>query len=374
MNAIVAEVRRQGLVSFARFMELALYHPEAGYYTRPRSGPGPAGRCGDFLTAPTASPVFARTIGSLVQQLATELGEPVTFVELGGGEGLFLSVFLEQLGERRPEAVRRVIVTEAGTWARARTVGRCPDVEAVANLAEARWPDGPVVLFASELYDALPVHRITVQEGALAEFFVEADEHGKLQWRLGEPSAPEIMTYLGECGLSLDEGQVAEIRPAARALHAGNLRWCGHGGVALVLDYGHPGRRLFDPRARRGGSLVGYRGHALVEDVLADPGEVDITAHVNFDDLERGAADAGWERGVLRPLGSFLTIHGTLSLLPSRVASGEPLSPTEWGALGEVKRLLLPTGMGTDLKMLAQGRGQAWQAYQRLATPPPADA
>jgi SAM-dependent MidA family methyltransferase len=119
---------------------------------------------------------------------------------------------------------------------------------------------------------------------------------------------------------------------------------------------------------------VGYRGHALVEDVLADPGEVDITAHVNFDDLERGAADAGWERGVLRPLGSFLTIHGALSLLPSRVASGEPLSPTEWGALGEVKRLLLPTGMGTDLKVLAQGRGPAWQAYQRLATPPPADA
>src|SRR5664280_2900519 len=357
MNVIVAEVQRRGRVSFARFMELALYHPEAGYYTRPRSGPGPAGRCGDFLTAPTASPVFARTIGNLVQQLATELGEPVTFVELGGGEGLFLSEFLEQLGERRAAAVRRVIVTEA-----------------VAGLAEARWPEGPVLLFASELYDALPVHRITVQDGALAEFFVEADEHGRLQWRLGEPSAPEIMAYLGDCGLSLAEGQVAEIRPAARALHAGNLRWCGHGGVALVLDYGHPGRRLYDPRARRGGSLVGYRGHALVEDVLADPGEVDITAHVNFDDLERGAADAGWERGVLRPLGSFLTIHGALSLLPSRVASGEPLSPTEWGALGEVKRLLLPTGMGTDLKVLAQGRGPAWQAYQRLATPAPADA
>jgi SAM-dependent MidA family methyltransferase len=374
VNAIVAEVRRRGRVSFARFMELALYHPEAGYYTRPRSGAGPTGRCGDFLTAPTASPVFARTIGSLVQQLAAELGEPVTFVELGGGEGWFLSVFLDQLRERRAAAVRRVIVTEAAPWARARTVERCRDVEAVASLAEARWPDGPVVLFASELYDAVPVHRVTVRDGALAEFFVEADKHGILHWSLGEPSAPEIMTYLGECGLSLAEGQVAEIRPTARELHAEHLRWCGHGGVALVLDYGHPGRRLYDPRARRGGSLVGYRGHALVEDVLADPGETDITAHVNFDDLERGAADAGWERGVLRPLGSFLTIHGALSLLPSRIASGEPLSPAEWGALGEVKRLLLPTGMGTDLKVLAQGRGQAWQVYQRLATPPPADA
>ena len=374
VNAIVTEVERRGRVSFAAFMELALYHPQAGYYTRPRTGPGPAGGGGDFLTAPTASPVFARTIGTLVQQLAAALGEAVTFVELGGGEGMFLEAFLAHLGTQRSAAVRRVVATEAGAWARARIAERCRDVEVVAGLAEARWPEGPVVLFASELYDALPVHRITVQDGALAEFFVEGDERGGLRWRLGEPSAPGILAYLGDCGISLVEGQVAEIRPAAREVHAAHLRWCGHGGLALVLDYGHPGRRLYDPRARRGGSLVGYRHHALVADVLGDPGETDITAHVNFDDLERGAADAGWERGVLRPLGSFLTMHGALALLPARVASGEPLSPDEWGALGEVKRLLLPNGMGSDLKVLAQGRGRPWQAYQRLATPPPADA
>ena len=116
---------------------------------------------------------------------------------------------------------------------------------------------------------------------------------------------------------------MVEIRPQARSVHAGHLRWCGVDAVALILDYGHPGRRLYDPRARRGGSLVGYRAHALVGDVLSDPGEVDITAHVNFDDLENGAADAGWERGIIRPLGSFLTVHGALSFLPSAVAGGE---------------------------------------------------
>jgi NADH dehydrogenase [ubiquinone] 1 alpha subcomplex assembly factor 7 len=119
---------------------------------------------------------------------------------------------------------------------------------------------------------------------------------------------------------------------------------------------------------------VGYRAHALVEDVLADPGEVDITAHVNFDDLENAAADAGWERGVIRPLGSFLTLHGALSFLPAAVGRGEPLSPHEWAELAAAKRLLLPSGMGSDLKVLAQGRGRAWQAYERIATPPPAEA
>jgi SAM-dependent MidA family methyltransferase len=251
-------------------------------------------------------------------------------------------------------------------------------VEVAATLAEASWPDGPVVLFASELYDALPVHRVTVEalkgSYALAEYFVEADARGRLHWVLGEPSSLEIMRYLGEHGLTIEEGQVAEIRPHVRSIHAQHLRWCGLDALALVVDYGHAGRKLYDARARRRGSLVGYRAHALVENVLADPGRIDITAHVNFDDLENAAADAGWERGMIRPLGSFLALHGALSFLPPSVARGEPLSPQEWAELAAAKRLLVPSGMGSDLKVLLQGRGRAWQAYLQLATPPPAEA
>jgi len=268
---------------------------------------------------------------------------------------------------------------ETGEWARRRIAGRCEGAEVTATLAEASWPDGPVVLFASELYDALPVHRVTVEalKGgtyALAEYFVEADARGRLRWVLGEPSSLEIMRYLGEHGLTLEEGQVAELRPGVRSIHAQHLRWCGLNALALVVDYGHAGRKLYDPRARRRGSLVGYRAHTIVENVLAEPGRVDITAHVNFDDLENAAADAGWERGIIRPLGSFLALHGALSLLPGAVARGEPLSPREWAELAAAKRLLVPSGMGSDLKVLSQGRGPAWQAYLQLATPPPAEA
>lgn len=274
--------------------------------------------------------------------------------------------------------LRRVVAVEAAEWARKRIVRRCKGVEVVGRLSDARWPDGPVVLFASEYYDALAFHRITARAGAgevgLMEYYVEHDGRDGLSWSLGEPSTPKILEYLAERGIALADGQVAEVRPQAQSVHAGHLRWCGLDAVALVLDYGYPGRRLYDPRLRRGGSLVGYRAHALVDNVLDDPGDVDITAHVNFDDLESAAADAGWERGIIRALGSFLTVHNALSLLPPGVARGEPLAPEEWAQLAAAKRLLLPTGMGTDLKVLAQGRGRAWQAYLQLATAPPAEA
>jgi SAM-dependent MidA family methyltransferase len=378
MNAIVAEVARRGRMSFAEFMELALYHPSEGYYTRPRTGPGPAGRSGDFLTAPTASPVFAKTIAELVGQLAAALGERLTFVDLGAGEGTLVQDLLAHLGERRGRILERVVAVEAGAWARGRIADRCPDVEVAGRLSEESWPGGPVVLFASELYDALPAHRVTVQAVrgayALAEYFVEPDGESGLRWSLGEPSTPEILRYLSEHGLNLEEGQVAEIRPQARSVHAGHLGWCGADALAIVVDYGHHTRRLYDSRGRRLGSLVGYRAHALVGDVLADPGGIDITAHVNFDDLENAASDVGWERGITRPLGVFLALHGAVSLLPAAAARGEPLSPREWAELSAAKRLLVPSGMGSDLKVLVQGRGRAWRAYQQIATPPPADA
>jgi SAM-dependent MidA family methyltransferase len=313
-----------------------------------------------------------------VRHLGAALGETLTFVDLGAGEGILVRDLLDNLGERRRTCLERVVAVEAADWARRRIAERCRGVETAARLAEVSWPRGPVVLFASELYDALPVHRVGVQASrggyVLIEHFVEPDGEGGLRWGVGEPSSAEVYRYLKEHGLTLEEGQVAEIRPQACGVHAAHLGWCGPDALAIVVDYGHTTRRLYDPRGRRGGSIVGYRGHAMVGDVLADPGQVDITAHVNFDDLENAAAGLGWERGVTRPLGAFLALHGAVSLLPAAASRGQPLSPSEWAELSAAKRLLMPSGMGSDLKVLVQGKGRAWQAYARLATPPPADA
>ena len=378
MNAIIAEVARRGRVSFAEFMELALYHPEAGYYTRRRRGPGPVGAAGDFITAPTATPLFARTLAVMLRRLSHAVGDQVTFVELGAGEGLSLRRVVSELGGIGPGALRRVVAVEVADWARERLVAECPGVEARRSLAELPHPSGPVVLFASELYDALPAHRITVRRrgGVLehVEYFVEPSGGGRLRWALGELSRPELESYLVTHNLVLEEGQVAELRPDAEAVHAGHLAWCGKNAVALVLDYGYPARQLYNPRGRKHGSLVGYRGHSLVSNVLSNPGGVDITAHVNFDDLTNAAAGLGWDRGQMRPLGAFLALHGALDLLPAGAARGEPLSPADWAELATAKKLLAPSGMAVDQKVLEQGKGPAWQAYCKLATPPPVDA
>ena len=378
MDPIVAVVRARGRVTFAVFMALALYHPEAGYYTRDRSGSGPAGPRGDFLTAPTATPLFARTLARLLERLAGLLGRSVTFVDLGAGEGLLLEALEVSLAQARDAVLARAVAVEVGEWARARLRQRCPRAEAVSRLEEARPAQGPVLLFASELYDALPVHRVTVLrrsgELRLAEHYVECDGRGGLRLVVDDPADDSLGQYLSGHAVVLEEGQVAEVRLGAEALHREHLRWCGGEGVALVLDYGYTARQLYNPRGRRRGTLVGYREHKPVEDPLEQPGEVDLTAHVNFDDLERAAAACGWERGELRALGSFLALHGALELLPAAAGGGAPMTATDWAELAAAKRLLVPTGMGADLKVLAQGRGRPWHAYCKLATPPPLEA
>ncbi len=377
MSELDTLLRERGRMTFAEFMAEALYHPRYGYYTRPRAGHGPAGRSGDFLTAPTASPLFSRTLAGMLRRLAERRGEPLTYVELGAGEGLLMRGVLEALGDDRA-ALRRVVAVEAGAWARERLAAVDRDMEVHAELHEAERPWGPVVVFASELYDAFPAHRVRVVrrdgEILLQELFVEAAAGDRLDWALGPPSTDAIEGYLVEHGVRLAEGQTVELRPGVRAFHRDVLAWCGEEGVALILDYGHPGRKLYDPRARGRGTLVGYREHRLVEDVLEDAGEVDITAHVNFDDLETAGADLGWESSGLTPLGLFLAAHGAVGLLPAAAAAGEPMTAEDWAELSAAKRLLLPSGMGSDLKVLAQGRGRVWATYGRLVTPPPGDA
>jgi SAM-dependent MidA family methyltransferase len=378
MNPIVAEVVRQGRMTLAEFMALALYHPAHGFYTRPRAGAGPVGPDGSFLTAPTASPLFARIIAGLLERLAGAVGEPLTVAELGAGEGFLLRGLDRELGERRERMVVRAVAVETAAWARERLLESCPWVEVTARLASCARPVGPTVLFASEFYDALPVHRVTFRRLgetlSLGEFYVESDGGDGLRWFLDRPSSEELEGYLAEHGIVLQEGQVAEVRPAAQAIHAEHLAWCGRNALAVVVDYGYGARQLYNPRGRRGGSLVGYRKHRLVGDVLANPGEVDITAHVNFDDLELAAADLGWERGGIQPLGRFLALHGALELLPAGLGRETRPEPGQWAELAAARRLLSPAGMGTDLKVLVQGRGEAWHAYAGLATPPPAEA
>lgn len=354
MSWIEGEIARLGgAVRFDRFMELALYHPQHGYYA---AGRRRVGREGDFLTAPTASSWYAAVLARLLRGLAEQLG-PVVMVDLGSNDGRLLADLLDALGGEAPATLGRVVSVERSPSARALQevrfgAGPVP-VSVVSELEPVVRAAGPTLLHASELYDALPVRRVVQREGGLEELWVATGEGG-LEWR-GRPAPVELEAYFAGHGVTLEPGQLAEANLAAAPVHARHLGWAGPLGVALTLDYGYPARRLYDPRGRRGGSLACYRGHRLGRDPLASPGEWDLTAHVNWDDLRRAGAAVGFGEVGTWGLGELLLRAGLPAELDARGAGEEAeLCAEVYARRQEVKRLLDPDGMGSDLKALVQ--------------------
>jgi SAM-dependent MidA family methyltransferase len=168
-----------------------------------------------------------------------------------------------------------------------------------------------------------------------------------------------VVAYFARHDVTLEDGQVGEADLGAEALHRRVLHRARGAGLCLVLDYGYDARRLYDPRGRRGGSLATFSRHRVGRDPLLTPGEVDLTAHVNWDDLRRAAAAAGWTELGLWPLAEFLVRSGIGEELEAVGLGMEAeLDAATVSARQEVKRLLDPDGMGSDLKMLVQARGE----------------
>lgn len=348
MSWIHDEIRaRGGAVRFRDFMELALYHPAHGYYT---TGPVRTGRSGDFLTAPTASPWYGRIVARFVTRLAAAMG-PVRFVDVASGDGSLLEVVCDAVAA---DVVAETAAVERSEVRRRELETRLRGTLVVAGVAEIPESKLPTVLHACELYDALPVHRVVARGDALLELWVKVEPDGTLGWE-ERPAPPELAAYFEGHDVRLADGQVAEASLAARETHRGLLSAVASDGVCLVLDYGYPAARLYDPRGRSGGSLTTFTSHRFGRDPFEAPGEQDLTAHVNWDDLRRAASDAGWHDIALLPLAELMVRGGIADELEARGLGMEAeLDAATVAARQEVKRLLDPDGMGSDLKALVE--------------------
>jgi SAM-dependent MidA family methyltransferase len=354
---IIEEItERGGEMTFRDFMELALYHPNHGYYSAevPRYG-----RRGDFLTGPTASFWYARAITGVLRVVAREFG-PLTLVDVGSGDGSLLENVLLSLEGEATGVVRQVVSVERSAAMRRRqregcTADAVPHLW-VADIHELAPPPEGCVVHASELYDALPVHRLVAREDGLRELWVGV-ESGRLCWH-ERPAGGELEDYFCNHRLALEPGQVAEVNLDALDLHRDLLRVAGGLGMAMVLDYGYPAARLYDARGRRGGSLACYRAHRLGRDPFENPGEQDITAHVNWDDLRSVARRCGWHEAGLWQLAEFMVRAGIGDLMEDAgIGLRADLTVEVVAERQEVKRLLDPDGMGSDLKVLIQTSG-----------------
>jgi SAM-dependent MidA family methyltransferase len=295
---IRAEIRAKGPMRFDQFMELALYHPGDGYYAKV-GGPSPIGKSGDFYTSVSAGPLFGRLLGRQFFQMWQLLEKPDPFwiMEQGAHDGQLACDILEWCRSETPDffdAIRYAIVQSSGAASMhqkcAPEPGLVSHITWFENIAELAAENPVGVFFSNELVDAFPIRSITYRLGRWLEQHVGVKDETliwvdrpvediELARAIEALPLPEIESYTTEINLRAHHW----IEEVAHALNRGYV---------LTIDYGHPASRYYAPH-RTGGTLTAYVKHHAIDDVLAEPGMRDITAHVDFTTLAQTGEQAG---------------------------------------------------------------------------------
>jgi len=336
-----------GWISFARYMELALYAPGLGYYS---AGSKKIGGSGDFVTAPEISPLFSRCLAHQAAQVIAETGGDV--LELGAGTGrLAVQMLLElQKLNSLPQHYRILEVSADLRAVQKETLAR----ELPEDLSQrVEWLDAlPATLtgfvFGNEVLDALPVDIVAWQQDGCHERGV-ALEDGRFVWR--ERPLPHESLLETASALDLPPGYVSEICLAATGLIA-SLATRLERGLVLFIDYGFPRREYYHPQ-RFSGTLMCHYRHQAHDDPFFYPGLQDITAHVDFTSMAEAGVTHGLQLQGYTTQAQFLINCGITDLLSE-------VSPTDMAAYlpltTQAQKLLSPAEMGELFKVIALGK------------------
>ncbi len=382
---LLQRIHEHGPLTFADFMDIALYDPEVGYYA---TADRRSGRGGDFYTSVDVGPVFgeflARQFEEMIRLLSSEVRSPksevgnappeieeptsdighrtsdyVDLVEAAAGDGRLSRDVLNALEKTAPDVYARVRVhlverSTAARQAQAATLG------SHAEKIVTSGPDLPAsihgILFANELLDALPTHALVSREEGLREIFVDADGD-RLVEREGPPTTPAIEEYFRGLGIRLEPGWRAEVNLAA-------IEWMQRAadalrrGFVVLVDYGDEAAALYSA-ARAQGTLATFTGHVVdafdqrrEPPWLRSPGTSDITAHVDFTSIRNAAAASGLEPVCVVDQMRFLLGLGVEDWL-ARNAGPDRQQLERRLAL---KTLLVPGGLGSSHRVLVFGK------------------
>ena len=373
-------IQDRGPLTVAAFMDLALYHPVLGYYARAaqRSGVG-----GDFYTSVDAGPLFGELLARLVVRMVEALGpaarvpERFDLVEAGAGNGRLARDVLDALAVEAPAsyAALRLALVERSAAARAAQAGVLGVHAAkVAWSAEAIQAPVQGLVYANELLDALPCHRVRQGPEGLEELYVALDGD-RLALRPGPPSSDAVAGYFERTGVSLPAGCVADVSPAALEWVSAAARALERGWL-LIIDYGREAEELFGP-SHPDGTLRGYWRHLVDAPLdrrhaggaarpawLARPGEQDLTYHVDLAAVRRAAVGAGLVAAGDLDQGRFLLDLGLADILAA--ASGRGLADVRRRLAA--RALALPGGLGSTHRALLFAKGVPPSAV-RLSRP-----
>jgi len=377
---IEQEIREQGPIPFSRYMEMCLYDPGLGYYSRNATQ---FGKAGDFYTSSDVHAVFGRLLARQFNEMWRVLGSPETImlIELGPGRGLFARDVLDWsekkfqeffcalryvLSERSPALRQRIEGTlnrhfesgKASLTSEAEILG--PETVAektgkgttsvVPNRPIHEWalaPEVPAIVFANEFFDALPVDtlssngslRIDAREGRFVETWA--------------PSSPQELEFLDRYSIHPEAGERVEVPLAAQQCASRILSGLSHG-FFIAIDYGYTREEQLAGRHR--GTLKAIRQHSVSANPYEAPGEQDITADVNFTALAAVAEKQGMQAQKLVTQSQFLLGIGQANEFAD--AFEDCRLPQERAKVAlQLKHLVTPAGMGESFHVLVASKG-----------------
>lgn len=361
---IVEEIRRCGPIPFSRFMELCLYHPESGYYSREQEK---FGRGGDFYTASDIHAIYGRLMARQFEEMWRALGSPAALdiIELGSGRGLFAQDVLAWADKKFAQFSRALhySLVESSPALHQRLAARFADT--IENGRISLYRDinelpsaGNAIIFANEFFDAMPVEVVSTQgqlficledNGRFAETWQELDQHTR--------------EFVADFGVRADAGERVEACPRMDSIIEQLARKFERG-FCIVVDYGCTQAELQAGLHRD--TVRAFREHTLRTNVLDIPGEQDITADVNFTALAGMAQRDALEAMPLLRQSQFLIGIGEATQFAD--AFEECTLPQEHTKRAlQLKHLITPEGLGEAFKVLVLYKGIERAAVQQLS-------
>ena len=359
--AISSEITRNGPIPFVRFMELALYHPQYGYYMRQPNGEDHEriGWSGDFYTSSDVYPILGRALAAQARQMDELVGGPTPFmiIEMGAGKGFLARDCLAALHAKQDDFASRVSYVLIERSPAMRELQRQNLAPWLSKPGLVTWVEGldglapqsvTGLFFSNELIDAFPVHRIQVTAERTEELYVDYRD-GRFVGCLKPLSTVALAQYLQQLNATWLEGYRTEVN-----LHA--IDWMEQvarrmdRGFVLTIDYGHTAQDLYGLE-RKDGTFLCYFQQLTSEDPFIRVGDQDMTAHVDFSNLAAVGEKQGLHVTGFTNQMSFLMGLGVEEM----IGELEPESPEFRAAI----HLLKPDGMGSTFKVLVQHKGMS---------------
>jgi SAM-dependent MidA family methyltransferase len=358
---IEAEIVRHGPIPFSRYMELCLYHPELGYYSRNAEQ---FGKSGDFYTSSDVHAVFGRLLARQFEEIWRAFGSPakIEILELGPGRGLFAQDVLDgsqnkfprffealhySLLEASPQLRQRLQSVLSRYFELGKVSLRSDDLllDSTTELKLSK-PEIPVIIFANEFFDALPVE-ILSSKGKLLVLV----EGGRFVEQWVQPS-PEETDFIDRYGVHPEPGERIEV-PLRASRCMSKLTATMQRGAIIAIDYGYTRQEQLAGRHR--GTLMTYRQHSATSNPYTAPGEQDITAHVNFTALSAAAEQNGLQVQPLLTQSQFLMGIGEANQFADAFENCR--LPQEHAKVAlQLKHLVTPAGMGESFHVLVATR------------------